>query len=135
MSLLWLLAVIVILMLLQWPSALQWLTLIGWSIMLLRNDRRPSFSLDTSKDVLHWQQQGASGVVALFYQTEWWSVVILHPDPQQPLFNRLLHHLSRYRWLYRDQLPETDYRYLRSRLNVEKLLGLPTQKSESAASK
>lgn len=96
---------------------------------------RPNFLLDTSQDVLHWHRKGESGVLSLLYQTELWSVVILHPDPQQPFIKRLLHYLCRYRWLYRDQLPESDYRYLRSRLNAEKLLGLPTRKSESVASK
>lgn len=135
LSLLWLIAVTTVLAILQWPIELQWFIVIIWGIKLVRPPQPPSFLLDLSKDVLHWQRQDESGALSLLYQTEYWSVVMLHSDPQQSFLKRLQHHLCRYRWLYRDQLAEADYRYLRSRLNVEKLIGLPAQKNESAVSK
>ncbi|SBS28279.1 hypothetical protein MAQ5080_01062 [Marinomonas aquimarina] len=135
MSLLWLLAVTALLVILQWSTLWQWLAMFTGGLWLIRRPMRPNFSIDTSQDVLHWQCRGASGVLSQLYQTEYWSVLVLHVDPEQPLLYRLWHYLCRYRWLYRDQLSDADYRYLRSRLNVEKLLGLPTQKNESSASK
>ena len=135
MSLLWCVAVTTLLVLLQWPPFLQWLVVIGWGVSVKLHSRRPSFSIDASKELLHWRLHGDTGVLSLLYQTELWSVLILHSDPRQPLLRKLLHYLCRYRWLYRDQLSDADYRYLRSRLNVEKLLALPIQKSESEVSK
>lgn len=63
-------------------------------------------------------------------------MVVKVPMAQKITFSDKLSTLiNRYRLIYKDQMTTADYRYLRSRLSVDKLMGFPAQRNESSALK
>lgn len=134
-SLLWFIAVTALVILLQWSAAAQclcWLVLVA---IFVRQIRQPEVIVECYDDRVEWTQKQVSEYCQLHYLTQHWMVVKI-PMAQKTTFSeKLITMINRYRLVYKDQMTTADYRYLRSRLCVDKLMGFPAQKSESSALK
>lgn len=97
--------------------------------------RQPEVIVECYDDRVEWTQKQVSEYCQLHYLTQHWMVVKI-PMAQKTTFSeKLITMINRYRLVYKDQMTTADYRYLRSRLCVDKLMGFPAQKSESSALK
>lgn len=131
-SLIWLATVVLCIVLAQWSVPLQVACLglfaLGYLyVFYIAKPRHVSWDDKT----VYWSTQTRIYPVRLVFQNEYWMVLACQPSPEDSFFTRMMLLLNGRYPVYRDQLDEADYRYLRSRLNVERWLDWPAQKNES----
>lgn len=121
--------------LLQWPVVWQGLGFLAVLIFWVYTRWAPLPTLEVLEETVRWQSPRWQADTTLLYLNEYWMLLVMHASPNATLWQRLVIYCVKYQVVYRDQFTESEYRELRSRLCVQKLLGLPAQKSESEASK
>lgn len=131
MSLLWFIAVTALVVILQWPVFAQWLCWAVFAVLAVRQLHPPQALIECYDERVEWHYKNNAELCQLHYLTEYWMVLKIPASSNASLLEKLATRLNRYRLVYRDQMTTTDYRYLRSRLCVDKLLGVPAQKNGS----
>jgi hypothetical protein len=129
------LAVGLLIVLLQWSVVWQSIGFLTVLAFLVYTRFAALPTLEVLEETVRWQSPRWQADVTLLYLNEYWMLLVMHASPNATLWQRLVIYCVKYQVVYRDQFVESEYRELRSRLCVQKLLGLPAQKSESEASK
>ncbi|MCO4784829.1 MAG: hypothetical protein KC467_02805 [Marinomonas atlantica] len=121
--------------LLQWSVVAQCLCWLALAAIFVRQMRQPEVIVECYDDRVEWVQKQVSEYCQLHYLTEHWMVVKVPMAQKITFSDKLSTLINRYRLIYKDQMTTADYRYLRSRLSVDKLMGFPAQRNESSALK
>lgn len=121
--------------LLQWSVVWQSVGFLALFTFFVYTRIAPLPTLEVLKEGVQWQSSQCQVNATLLYLNEYWMMLVLHPKPNSSLWQRLIIFCIKYQLIYRDQFDEPEYRLLRSKLFVQKLLDSPAQKNESEALK